>query len=242
MTTESFSKSEIDRLGERLKRGDPSDADLRMLDAYRRAFGDAYEFVVATIRDRLRVKPTGRPAKSTTSVIEKLQRETVRLSQMQDIAGCRVVARNIVEQNRLLARVKKLFPNCTFADRRQRPSHGYRAVHVIVHVADRPIEIQVRSKLQHVWAEVSERLSDSVGIALKYGRGPKRLQDELLGAADIVAKLEEQEVSYAKVSKTLGRGNPQVRRNAATLRRARTRTVKHLEEISKLSDTIELSE
>src|SRR3989442_7348402 len=100
MPTESFSKSEIDRLGERLKRGDPSDADLRMLDAYRRAFGDAYEFVVATIRDRLRVKPTGRPAKSTTSVIEKLQRETVRLSQMQDIAGCRVVARNIVEQNR----------------------------------------------------------------------------------------------------------------------------------------------
>ena len=160
---------------------------------------------------------------------------------MQDIAGCRVVARNIVAQNRLLAKVKKLFPNCTVADRRQRPSHGYRAAHVIVHVADRPIEIQVRSKLQHVWAEVSERLSDSVGVALKYGRGPKHLQDELLDAAKWVADLEEIEAKSIEVSKK-SRDDPRMRRLAADLRTVRKATVRDLQRISRLSDTIERNE
>jgi putative GTP pyrophosphokinase len=109
MGVESFSKSEIDRLGARLKRGAPSDTELKMLDAYRRTFGDAYEIVVRTIRERLRLEPTGRPAKSTTSVIEKLQRETIRLSQMQDIAGCRVIVRDVIVQNRVVSKLGKLF-------------------------------------------------------------------------------------------------------------------------------------
>ncbi|OLC76990.1 MAG: hypothetical protein AUH72_18160 [Acidobacteria bacterium 13_1_40CM_4_65_8] len=142
---------------------------------YRRTFGKVYELVVTAIHQRLKVKPTGRPAKSTTSVIEKLQRETIRLSQMQDIAGCRLVVRNVVEQNGLLTRLKSMFPECTVVDRRQRPSHSYRAVHVIVQIDDTPLEIQVRSKLQHVWAEVSEKLSDVVP-GLKYGRGPDEIQ------------------------------------------------------------------
>ena len=215
---------------------------MKLLDAYRSTFGSAYELVVTTIGNRLKVKPTGRPAKSTTSVIDKLQRETIRLSQMQDIAGCRIVVRNIVDQNRLLAKVKKMFPSCAVADRRQRPSHGYRAIHVIVHVGDRPIEIQIRSKLPHVWAEVSERLSDSVGVALKYGRGPKHLQDELLNAAEVVAELEEVEARSAEISKKIGRDNPRIRRVAANLRTARKMTVRDLERISKLSDTIEVNE
>jgi len=131
MPERSFSKSEIDRLGVRLKRGAPTDADLTVLDAYRGTFAAAYAFVVTALRRRLRVKATGRPAKSTTSVIDKLQRETIRLSQMQDIAGCRIVVRNIVTQNKLLARIQALFPGCTTVDRREHPSHPYRAVHVI---------------------------------------------------------------------------------------------------------------
>lgn len=128
MRGKSFSKSEIDRLGDRLKLGEPSDGDLRMLDDYRGTFGDAYELVVSTIRTQLSVKPTGRPSKSTASVIGKLQRETIRLSQMQDVSGCRIVAPSVVDQDRLLARMRAVFPNCTIVDRRHRPSHGYRAI------------------------------------------------------------------------------------------------------------------
>ena len=90
-----ISKTQIDKLGERLRVGSISDDDLRLLDEYRRSFSAAYEFVVGVISKQLGLEPTGRPAKSTTSIAEKLQRESIRLTQIQDIAGCRVVVSDI---------------------------------------------------------------------------------------------------------------------------------------------------
>src|SRR5262245_27069137 len=94
-----LSKTRIDRLGDRLKQGAPDEDDLRLLDEYRRSFGDAYQEVVGTVREHMKLEPTGRPAKSTGSIIDKLRRETMRLTQMQDIAGCRVVVANIPTEN-----------------------------------------------------------------------------------------------------------------------------------------------
>ena len=84
------SKTQIDRLGDRLKREEITDTDLRLLDDFRRSFSDAYEFVVRAIRSELNLETTGRPAKSTAAIKEKLLRESVRLTQIQDIAGCRL--------------------------------------------------------------------------------------------------------------------------------------------------------
>ncbi|HMF51839.1 MAG TPA: hypothetical protein VK603_24495, partial [Candidatus Saccharimonadales bacterium] len=82
-----LSNAQVDRLGERLKHGPPTENDLVTLDEFRTSFGPAYETVVQRIRE-LKLEPTGRPAKSTTSVVDKLRRETIRLTQIQDIAGC----------------------------------------------------------------------------------------------------------------------------------------------------------
>ena len=66
-----FSKSQIDRLGDRLRKGHISEEDRRLLDGYRRSFTDAYEEAVGKIRVQLSLEPTGRPAKSTTSIVEQ---------------------------------------------------------------------------------------------------------------------------------------------------------------------------
>src|SRR5580765_6378681 len=95
------SKTQIDRLGDRLRKGNISEPDLRLLDEYRRSFSGAYEFVVVRVRSELGLEPTGRPAKSTTSIAEKLQRESIRLTQIQDIAGCRLVVPDVREQERV---------------------------------------------------------------------------------------------------------------------------------------------
>lgn len=190
---ERLSKTQIDRLGDRLRAGPPSDEDVRMLDAYRRSFGRAYEVVVSAIRDKLHLEPTGRPGKSTSSIVEKLRRETIRLSQIQDIAGCRVVVETVVDQDRAVSNTTALFSKSHIVDRRQNPSFGYRAVHVIAEVEGKPVEIQVRTTLQHLWAEISERLSDTKDMALKYGGGPEYLRKYLDGASQLVAGAEDLE-------------------------------------------------
>ncbi|MDX6612198.1 MAG: pyrophosphokinae [Blastocatellia bacterium] len=185
-----MSKTQIDRLGDRLRKENIQEADLRLLDVYRRSFAEAYEDVVGRIRDQLALEPTGRPAKSTTSISDKLRRETIRLSQMQDIAGCRVIVPNIESQDKIVIQLKELFERSEVDDRRARPSHGYRAVHVIVDSGGKLIEIQVRTELQHAWAELSEKLSDVVDGAIKYGGGKKEVASLLASISDATLNLE----------------------------------------------------
>lgn len=103
-----LSNAQIDRLGERLRGQEYGEAELRLLDEYRRTFGSAYDHVVETIQRIAGVPVSGRPAKSTSSIVEKLNRESIRLSQMQDIAGCRAVVSDVVEQDQYVATLQSL--------------------------------------------------------------------------------------------------------------------------------------
>ena len=188
--TLSLTKAQVDRLGERLKKGNPSDEDVQTLDAYRRTFADAHQHVMSVLHDDLRLEPAGRSAKTTKSIVDKLQRESARLSQIQDIAGCRVVVPGIQEQDHLVSRIGATLQGEHVFDRRVKPSHGYRAVHVVVTVAGRAVEIQVRTVLQHLWAELSEKLSDVLGISVKYGGGPSYVRPLLHRASQTVAEIE----------------------------------------------------
>ncbi|HVS72990.1 MAG TPA: RelA/SpoT domain-containing protein [Phycisphaerae bacterium] len=187
-----FSKAEVDRLGERLRAGAHAEGDLRMLDEYRGSFRGAYESVLEAIRRRSEA-PTGRIAKSTHSIVEKLQREKMRLSRMQDIAGCRVVVVDVLAQDRLVTALQGDFVGARIRDRREKPSHGYRAVHLIVEVCGKLVEIQVRSELQHLWAELSEKSADVLDPAIKYGGGSESWRTFLNQASAVVAAHEELE-------------------------------------------------
>jgi putative GTP pyrophosphokinase len=185
-----ISRTQIDRLGDRLKQGREDEADLRLLDEYRRSFGEAYDAVVNTIRRQFTLEPSGRRAKSTGAIVDKLRRESIRLSQIQDIAGCRLVVSDIAEQDRVVALLRPLFDDLDVVDRRERPSYGYRAVHVIVRVNDKNVEVQVRSMWQHRWAEISEKLADVSDRALKYGGGEPGLRRLLSDLSRMVEDVE----------------------------------------------------
>ena len=108
-----MTKTQIDRLEDRLRKGSVPEADLRLLDLYRRSFAEAYEAVVGSIRQQLGLEPTGRPAKSTTSISEKLRRESIRLTQMQDIAGCRLIVSDIANQEGVVEALARPFEDVT---------------------------------------------------------------------------------------------------------------------------------
>lgn len=126
-------------------------------------------------------------------IVEKLHRESIRLSQIQDIAGCRVIVVDIVEQEKVLASLRAAFPRASTVDRRLNPSFGYRAVHVISRTFGQLVEIQVRTSLQHLWAEFSEKFSDVYNPSIKYGGGRKEDRNMLAKVSDIVAKIENME-------------------------------------------------
>ena len=186
-----LSKSQVDRLGDRLREDKVSENDLRLLDSYRRSFTDAYDDVVWQITHELKLEPTGRKAKTNASIIDKLQRESIRLSQMQDIAGCRIVVNDIAAQDNVTARLIELFEQTTVVDRRQNPSHGYRAVHVIVKNQGKLVEVQVRTALQDRWASFTEKLSDVLDdTSIKYGGGDEQMMSYLYKMSDVSLNIE----------------------------------------------------
>jgi ppGpp synthetase/RelA/SpoT-type nucleotidyltranferase len=150
-----------------------SDEDLTLLEQLLTAHGGVLTTVQLRLAKELDLPVTSR-TKTTGTLVEKLQRSpTMALSRMQDIAGARlVVEMNWTEQDQLVARIVELFPGADVKDRRAEPSYGYRAVHVIVEVDQRFVEIQVRTTLQDLWAQVFERLADRWGRGIRYGELP----------------------------------------------------------------------
>ena len=189
-----LSISQLNKLGERLRKGHASDDDLCALDTFRLSFAAACDHASHELK-KLGLKPVSRPAKSTASIIAKLNRERGRLSKMQDIAGCRVEVDNIAQQDRVVKDIVAKFPDAVEYDRRLKPSHGYRAVHVVVDLHGFLVEIQVRTSLQHGWASAVERLADIIDLDIKYGGGPEVLRDVLIKASDTIAGVEAIEIS-----------------------------------------------
>ncbi len=138
--------------------------------------------------------------------MEKLRRNGGHtLGSIHDLGGMRlVVPGGREEQDRVADHVRKLFAEEVRApkmiDRRVDPIQGYRALHVIIYPDDYPIEVQVRTEWQHLWAEWFERLADQYGRGIRYGESPvsggpraQEMVDSLISLADQLAEAEESE-------------------------------------------------
>lgn len=205
LMAEVLSTSQLNKIGERLRKKLETEDDLRKLDEFRVSFESAYQHIFDELT-KMGLKPGGRPQKTTPSIVAKLERERTRLSRMQDIAGCRAVVPTRVDQDRVVDELLARFPAAEVYDRREKPSHGYRAVHLVIDVDRRPIEIQVRTAVQDNWAAVSESLSVVLDPRIKYGGGPPEIQRFLTEISDFVARIENQEGMCAKARVILDKG------------------------------------
>lgn len=214
----SLSRAAIDALGRRLARNSaPSPEDIETLGQLQAEYSAALEAAVASIRSAL--APTYGTAglamtsriKTPSTLIDKLRRGT-RLSSVQDVIGVRIVgATRLQVQDDIAALVASTFPSSKIVDRRLHPTHGYRALHVIVEADSFPLEVQVRTWFQHVWANATERLADAWGRGIRYGFSPDGPSEQEIRRR--TAAIEE----WKRVAELIGRVEAETERLTAEL-------------------------
>ncbi|MGB6101068.1 MAG: RelA/SpoT domain-containing protein [Comamonas sp.] len=141
------------------------------------------------IAQRLKRKP---------QIIRKLNRLSVRLTQLQDIGGCRI----IVEKNELVDQIISFLKakiesteelklvRITDYREKGRDITGYRSVHLLLERSGKKLELQLRSRIQHYWAESIERTSVIYGRHLKESEGDERVISYFQKLSDAFFEIE----------------------------------------------------
>ena len=136
--------------------------------------------------------------KRRPQILRKMRRFSIRLTQLQDIGGNRVIVDTNAEvealRRFLLDRIKRdttinLFRETDYRVK-GRDDTGYRALHMILSRDDLKIELQLRSRAQHYWAESIERTSVIYGRHLKENEGDSVVLEYFKCLSNVFYELE----------------------------------------------------
>jgi ppGpp synthetase/RelA/SpoT-type nucleotidyltranferase len=196
-----FSKSEINKAGKTLSNIanytlNQATQALEVLANWRACHGYPMNTFNATLR-RVKLPKIGEPnalvaqrLKRMPTIIDKLHRyPSMNLTQMQDIGGLRAVVPNI----RSVEKLVKSYESSKFDHILEKKNDyisspkpdGYRSVHLVYRYRNPQntlyngllIELQIRTKLQHIWATAVETMGTFLGQALKSRQGDKEWLD-----------------------------------------------------------------
>lgn len=204
------SKSRVNRAGEilRLHAEDALNLELDaeelaeqrdLVREFRRLHGKPTQAVASNLRYYVREQSDlmiiGKRLKRVPTIIDKLTRyPEMNLARMHDIGGCRAVLKDEQEVRSVATRLEE---NWSLA----RPSYdyithpkedGYRAIHLVVLRHCCRIEVQLRTMVQHGWAELIERIDrERPMLGLKAGRAHRPFREYYALGAQLLADNED---------------------------------------------------
>lgn len=147
-------------------------------------------FKIGLLKKAMQVDDNGIVAqrlKRLSSIALKLHRfPEMKLSQMQDIAGCRAIVSSVAQVYKLVELYKTsdikhfLVHQDEYIERPK--ESGYRGIHLIYRYYsdkkptynDLKVEVQIRSTLQHAWATAVETVGTFIRHALKSSQGDEK--------------------------------------------------------------------
>jgi putative GTP pyrophosphokinase len=198
------SKNQVDKAGAFLREwwkmptevDDDVRAAVNVVWEYRSGFTYATTKVAANLR--YYVSRTGSEFvvaqrwKRLPRILDKMERHPrMRLSQMQDVGGCRAILPDQDAVNKVIEGFTKNWDIITVDDYVTDPrSTGYRAIHAIVKKDERPVEVQLRTTGQQDWADEIERIDGLIPDNLKDGEGPAEVIKYTKMLADVIAAQE----------------------------------------------------
>src|SRR3989338_8078834 len=194
-----YDKSELNKVGQMLKNENGSEEELvratEILNNWRAVHSyplHIFQMTLKNVSKRCdKNSLIAQRLKRATSIINKLKRKyegrnpTMNLSQMQDIAGCRAIVKDVETAKKIYndyylkgnLKHKRLGKKdyITFPKK-----DGYRSLHIIYeYKSDKGktdynglrVEVQIRSKLQHLWATAVETVDFFTRQAIKFNEG-----------------------------------------------------------------------
>lgn len=215
MTYPGGSKGKINRAGDHVRHGIAIAEDHEIIQMWRASHRSVLNTFQAILRNRTR-DSTARVAqrlKRKSTIYDKLDREPgMELSRMDDIAGCRIIFRNI----RQLRAFRTQFHKARFNHRLRHEANpdkydyiaspkktGYRGIHDIyaydvssnsgVDLKGLNVEIQYRTAIQHAWATAVEIVGVITESQPKFQRGDERITLAMSYASEILARAHEQQ-------------------------------------------------
>lgn len=205
------SKKRVTRAGEAIRNGTPTPEDLAVIEEWRAA----HRGVLNTFQAILRFRTKGRKIsvaqrhKRRNTIFNKLYRlPGMQLSRMDDVAGCRLIFRNIKE----LQEFRNIFHRARFKHKIRHESDkynyiknpkntGYRGIHDVYEydvnsdagkdLAGLYIEIQYRTLVQHAWATAVEVIGFITESQPKFQQGDNRYEVAMALASEILARAHE---------------------------------------------------
>ncbi len=178
---------------------DPSDEEMAWAVGLANRWRACHAYPINTFNSTLRVKVksyagpiVAQRLKRMPTIIDKLKRyPAMQLTTMQDIGGLRAVLRSVRDVYKLANEYRN---NTRFTHelvderdyiRNPRSEDGYRSLHLIYKYKNNRnpaydglrIELQIRTKLQHIWATAVETMGTFLGQALKSRQGDREWID-----------------------------------------------------------------
>jgi ppGpp synthetase/RelA/SpoT-type nucleotidyltranferase len=187
MAVQTLSKSRIDKAGQFLAKGEPQTLEeIEHYDESENLFDDFRQkhlqpLTSTTVELQKWLKEAGTPyiivqrLKRKPQILRKLRRFRVRLTQLQDIGGLRIIVDQNSDVDKLVDYIQRILKQLSTVSIKKivnyrekgRDDSGYRATHVILEREGVVLELQIRSRIQHYWAELIERTSVIYGHHLK---------------------------------------------------------------------------
>lgn len=210
------SRERVNRAGNNVREGKPTEADLAVIDLWRAAHRPVLNTFQAILRTRTRGTDivVAQRHKRRNTIFGKLARfPRMQLSRMDDVAGCRLIFQDI----KSLYSFRDNLHSANFNHRLRndkdrydyvkRPKNtGYRGVHDIYEYDVRSkegekykgllIELQYRTLYQHAWATAVEVVGFITESQPKFEQGDMRYQTILSLSSEIIARTFEQSTAF----------------------------------------------
>jgi putative GTP pyrophosphokinase len=211
----AYSKGQINRAGDDVRGGAPSDESLEIINNWRASHAYILNTFQATLRNRTRDAniAVAQRLKRLHTIVGKLSRQPrMALARMDDVAGCRL----IFPSYKSLATFRKKFHLARFGHKLKndinkydyiaRPKEdGYRGIHDIYEYnVNSPtgrayngllLELQYRTIYQHAWATTVEIIGMITPNQPKFHAGDDRHVEFFRFASEIIARAYERSTS-----------------------------------------------